>query len=190
MATVESTRLSSQLAVEVMHAHLAFVEAFPFTRMLGYFSIVALVECMYHIIPALDEPSCEDLHSSLEASLQTAYEIVQRVAKRHHVARHALSALERVGVLSKIDRDKASPLEESKACGLKPQQGNSTHGGPAPTNNAAFDELSSAAPDCSSLFADIPYLALSATEMNRTVDTTWPNSDDDWQAWFATHSIP
>ncbi|KAK4494276.1 hypothetical protein PRZ48_014574 [Zasmidium cellare] len=177
-------------AMEVMDAHLAFISAFPFTRLLGYFSIVAIVESMFHVIPALDEPSCADVHASLEDSLRTAYDVVQRVAKRHHVARHALSALERVGALSKVNDYKDSSSAGNQPPEIKAQQGNEILGDSVATHGATIDEFPTVAPGCSSLFADIPYLALSATELNRTMDTNWPNSDDEWQAWFTTHSMP
>lgn len=172
----ESTRLAAQVAVSVMDAHLAFVSAFPFTRFLGYFSIVTLVECMYHVVPALQEPGCEDMRPSLEASLQTAYDIIQRVAKRHHVAKHALNALDRVGALARVTVE--GPAFQSSS-------NDATEYAPP-----AQEQFSMAAPDCSSLLADIPYLALSATELGRTVDAGWPTSDDEWQALFATQSIP
>lgn len=181
--THESTRLAAQIAVSVMDAHLAFVSAFPFTRFLGYFSIVTLVECMYHVVPALHEPSCEDIRPSLESSLQMAYEIIQRVAERCHVARHALSALERVGALARVAVDGAAGGREQGA-------GLSSNGDVATSSGPALDGFPMEPPDCSSLLADIPYLALSATELNRTVDSSWPTTDDEWQALFATQSIP
>lgn len=53
-----------------------------------------MVECVYHLIPVLREPSFDEDHTAAVSSLRTAHNIVASLSQRLNVARHATVALE------------------------------------------------------------------------------------------------
>lgn len=85
--------LCALLATHTISAITAFTATFPRFRPSGYFITTALVECIYHLVHVLQDPSLEANRASALDSFRTAYNLLLEFAQTLNSARRAVRAL-------------------------------------------------------------------------------------------------
>ncbi|XHG03943.1 hypothetical protein AWENTII_007226 [Aspergillus wentii] len=88
-----SAQLCARLASQTVEAIAAFTNSCPSIKPCGFFFSTALIECIYHLMSVVQDPSLQDEKSSMIKSFRLSYRLLVQFSQTLDTAKRAICAL-------------------------------------------------------------------------------------------------